>query len=164
MRKLFSLATVGVVLLALSGCGGVNVVDYNDKLVHLQEICYDAESEMMNERDQENYGQVKTLYPTTLATCTQAQVDLAATDAYDGDSALRDAFDAELQLEVAYLQKIGEALTYWDIDELTEEQQTAEDALWQEIDAIETQLATAYEVSETAQKDFAAKHGYELED
>ncbi|MDR0607254.1 MAG: hypothetical protein LBG52_02635 [Candidatus Peribacteria bacterium] len=164
MKKLLSLVMASMALLALPGCGGVNVVDYNDQLVYLQKICYDAENTMMNAREQENYGQVKTLYPSTLATCTQAQADLAVIDAYDGDSTLRDAFDAELQLEVAYLQKLGEAITYWDYDTLTEDQQATEDALWTEISTLEDQLATAYEVSEAVQQEFATKHRYKLKD
>ncbi|MDR2541790.1 MAG: YgdI/YgdR family lipoprotein [Candidatus Peribacteria bacterium] len=164
MKKLLPLGTLALSFLALAGCGSVSVVDYNDRLVALQDVCYDAEAEMTDARDQENYGQVRSLYESALATCTQSQTDIASTDAYDGDTTLRDAFDAELQLELVYLQKIGEIITYWDYDELTDEQQVAEDALWEELDAIEEQLSDAYDVSEAAQKAFADKYGYELED
>ncbi|GHV28133.1 hypothetical protein FACS1894176_10520 [Bacteroidia bacterium] len=164
MKKLLPLGTLALAFLGLAGCGSVSVVDYNDRLVALQDVCYDAEAEMTDARDQENYGQVRSLYEAALFTCTKSQADIASTDAYDGDSALRDAFDTELQLELVYLQKLGEIIAYWDYDELTAEQQVAEDALWEEIDAIEEQLSDAYDVSETAQQAFADKYGYELED
>ncbi|MDR0860598.1 MAG: hypothetical protein LBO09_06595 [Candidatus Peribacteria bacterium] len=163
MKKLLSLGTATLALFALAGCG-VSVVDYNDKLVNLQDVCYNAESEMMEARDQENYGQVKTLYEVALATCTQSEADLAAMDAYDGDSDLRDAFDTELQLELVYLQKIGEVIALWEYDEFTDEQQAIEDALWAEIDAVEEQLSDAYDISEATQQAFADKYGYELKD
>jgi hypothetical protein len=119
---------------------------------------------MMDAWDEENYGLVKSLYPTALETCTKTQNEIAAMDAYNGDSSLKDAFSAEMQLEVLYLQKLGEAFTYRDYDEPTDEQQAAEDAIWAEIDTIEEQLDTAYKASVTAQETFATKHGYELEE
>jgi hypothetical protein len=61
---------------------------------------------MMTAWDEENYGLVKSLYPTTLEACTTAQTQIAAIDAYNDDSSMRDAFNAELQLEIAYLKKI----------------------------------------------------------
>jgi predicted methyltransferase len=55
MKKVFMLGLVALAL-PLTGCGtGVDVVDYNDKLVDLQNACYDAENVMMDAWDQENY-------------------------------------------------------------------------------------------------------------
>lgn len=162
MKKVFMLGLVALAL-PLTGCGtGVDVVDYNDKLVDLQNACYDAENVMMDAWDQENYWLVKTLYPTALEACTDAYNDIVALDAYDENSSLKDAFSAEIQLEVEYLQKVGEILAYWDYDELTAEQQAAEDALWEEADAIEAKIDEAYKISVDAQKAFADKYGYEL--
>jgi hypothetical protein len=97
-----------------------------------------------------------------LEACTDAYNDIVALDAYDENSSLKDAFSAEIQLEVEYLQKVGEILAYWDYDELTAEQQAAEDALWEEADAIEAKIDEAYKISVDAQKAFADKYGYEL--
>lgn len=167
MKKIITggLALSFAALFALAGCGtGVDVIDYNDKLVDLQNDCYEAKDLLIDTWDAENYGVVQSLYPTTLSACTKARDDIAAMDGYEGDTMLRDPFLVEMQLEVAYLQKIGEIIAYWSYDELTEAQELAEEALWDDIDALDEQLSVAYDVSKAAQEAFAKKYGYELED
>jgi hypothetical protein len=49
-------------------------------------------------------------------------------------------------------------MAYWEYDELTDEQQAAEDTLWTELDAIDAQLTEAYDASVAAQATFAENH------
>ncbi len=118
---------------------------------------------MMEARDKENYGETKELYPKVLELCQQSLSGIEAMSGYDGDSTMKDAFLAEMEIEIAYLNKIGEALTYREIDELTEEEITAEENLWKEIDILAQKWEESSTHSETVQKTFAQQHGYELE-
>jgi len=115
---------------------------------------------MMAVWGEENYETVRTLYPNVLETCMKSQGEIAAMDAYKGDSSMRDAFDAELQVQILYLQKLGEVIAYWEYDEeeLTEEQQAAIDALWEEIDILDRQLEAAFNTSVAVQEAFAEKY------
>jgi uncharacterized damage-inducible protein DinB len=164
MKKLFIVAPALAVLFTLAGCGGVDVVDYNDKLVDLADKCFTAEGLMRDAMDQENYGSAKTLYDTTVETCQASQADTAAMEPYDDDASLRDAVDALLQAELAYLGKFGETLPYREYDEFTDEQETAYNALEAELETIEEAINAASESLGDIQEAFAAKHGYELEE
>jgi hypothetical protein len=164
MKKpfLFSLLVAATTIVA--GCGGVEVVDYNDKIVDLANKCLTAENLMWSAIEEENYGSAKTLYATSLETCTAAQADLGALDVYEEDGSLRDAADALLQAEIAYLQKFGDVLTYREYDELTSEQEAAYTAIQNELSVIEAEITAASTNFSTVQDTFAATYGYELEE
>lgn len=160
---IFSLMTIA--LLSLTACSlSPDVIDYNNSLVDLQKVCYAADDNMIDARDDENYGQTKDLYNITVSICADSEVKIAQMEARDWDSSLRDAFDAELKIELAYLAKIGEAIAYWDFDELTDEQTAAQAALRDEIDTLEEQFNAASDASEAIQEAFAQKYNFELED
>jgi hypothetical protein len=140
------------------------VVNYNDKIVDLANKCLTAENLMWSAIEEENYGSAKTLYTTSVDTCTSAQADIVALDAYEGDSSLRDAADALLQAEIAYLQKFGDVLTYREYEELTPEQETTYTAIQNELSTIEAEVTVANTNFATVQENFATTYGYELED
>lgn len=112
----------------------------------------------------ENYGQTKTLLAIAKETCTNSQEWIAQTPDWKWDASLRDAFNEEMLIELEYLAKIEEWIAYWDYEELTTEQEEAENAIWEEVDALDTKFNEASKKSEQVQAIFADKYWYELED
>jgi hypothetical protein len=164
MKKFFILPLLASMTALLTGCGSVDVVDYNNDLVALTEKCFTAESLMRNALDQEDYTSAKTLYTTALETCASTQKAIAALEAFDNDSSLKDAATALLQAENDYLIKFGETLSYREYETLTPEQETAYATLQDELAVIEEAISIADTNLITVQEVFAAKHGYELEE
>lgn len=163
MKKLLMLpAFFG--LFALAGCGGVDVIDYNDKLVDLAETCFTAENLMWDAVDQENYTLAKDLLSSSITTCQKAQTDTAAMEGYNDDVDLRDAVDVLLQAEVAYLTKFQEALPYRELDEISDEEEATYEAIEAELDVLDEASVAASNSLVSIQEAFATKHGYELEE
>ncbi|MDR2415363.1 MAG: hypothetical protein LBD75_01820 [Candidatus Peribacteria bacterium] len=164
MKKTFLFSLLIAATTIVAGCGGVDVVNYNDKIVDLANKCLTAENLMWSAIEEENYDSAKTLYTTSLETCASVQANIAALDSYKEDGSLRDAADALLQAEIAYLQKFGDVLTYREYDELTPEQEAAYTAIQDELSTIEAEVTVANTNFVTIQETFSTTHGYELEE
>jgi hypothetical protein len=157
MKKLLMLPAFAA-LFALTGCGGVDVVDYNDKLVDLAETCFTAENLMWDAVDQENYGIANDLLTSSIDTCTKAQTDTAAMEGYNEDTDLRNAVDGLLKAEVAYLTKFQEALPYRELEELSDEENAAYEAIEAELDALDEASVAASDSLVAIQETFSTKH------
>ncbi|MDR0651373.1 MAG: hypothetical protein LBG59_08500 [Candidatus Peribacteria bacterium] len=161
MKKLFVMLLIATTVVA--GCG-VEVINYNDKVVDLANKCLTAENLMWSAIEEENYGSAQTLYTTSLETCLSAQADIVALDGYEGDESLRDAASELLQAEITYLERFGEVLTYREYEELTPEQEAAYTAIQDELSTIEAEVTSASTNFATVQETFAVTYGYELEE
>ena len=161
MKKLLILPLFAVSFL-LTGCG-VSVVDYNDKIYIQTDNCITAENLIWTAMEEENYGMAKTLHATALETCMVAQAEVEAMGAFEDDSSFRDIANEFLQTEVAYLTKYAEALPYRDIEEFTDEERAAYEAINEELSVLEEKGYALNEELLTIQVEFADKHGYELE-
>jgi len=162
MKKLRLLLTSAVILLA--GCGGVKVIDYNDKLVDLTDACFSAEGTVRDALDAENYGVANELLDAALTTCQTSKTKAEAMDAYKNDSSLKEAVVALLDTEIEYLKTFKDYVAYRSLDELTEEQEAAYNALDAELDAIDNRIVAASDNLVTVQEAFAATHGFDLEE
>ncbi|MDR0370107.1 MAG: hypothetical protein LBH96_06550 [Candidatus Peribacteria bacterium] len=163
MKKLLMLP-IFAALFSLTGCGGVDVIDYNDKLVELAETCFTAENLMWDAVDQENYTLANELLSSSIETCQKTQTDTAAMEGYNDDTDLRDAVDALLQAEVAYLTKFQEALPYRELDEMSDEENANYEAIEAELDILDEASVAASNNLVSIQEAFSTKHGYELEE
>ncbi|MDR2189709.1 MAG: hypothetical protein LBP53_00480 [Candidatus Peribacteria bacterium] len=164
MKKLFSGCILVTLTVLLTGCGKVDVTDYNDKLVEFTDKCFTAEALMQSALQQENYAYVKELHTTALETCTAMQKETVALEAYKNDTSFRNATDTLLQALISYLQKFGELFPYRENTVWTPEQETAYITLEKELGELEKNLQTLNKELEEVQKTFATTYGYEIEE
>lgn len=148
----------------LAGCG-VNVIDYNDKLVELGKACYTAEEVIDTELNLENYEGAQTALTAALNLCAANAETVKNMEGYKDDTDLRDAFAAVLDSEVVYLEKYGELIAYYTLsdEEWTDEVEAAADALFEEVSALYDLTIDASDNLQIVQEAFATRHGYELE-
>jgi hypothetical protein len=82
---------------------------------------------------------------------------------FDKDSSLKDAVVDLLSTEVDYLQKFWSTKTYWNIDNITEEDKVAYESIVNDLYQTEEILNSKFTSLQTTQEGFAAKHGLKLE-
>lgn len=153
-------------LLVLSGCGwSGNVVEYNDSFVSLVKECTDSTQELFNvfQADESTIDSISESLENSINTCKNSESKASKMWDFDKDSSLKDAVVNLLSTEVDYLQKFWSTSHYWNIDNITDEDRAAYDALVTDLYTAEENLNNQFTSLQQTQELFAAKHGLKLE-
>jgi len=175
--RLLSLLGIALVSLALTGCnkdkGDVvieeintdSVVAYNDSLVDFASICIDSEDAVWATYQDESASiqDIETAIDNTISQCGTAKDKVNALWARDGDNTLKDSIVAILEKDIQYYTKFKEILPYLEMDELTEEQTAAYDAIISEIEVIDAELTQANNDLIAIQEEFAVNNWFDLQ-
>ena len=184
--KLLSLLWVIVIFGTLAGCWNKNdvnngnewdlviedisaennaAIDYNDNLVDLASACIMSEESIWDTYNDES-ATVETVtlaINETVDECSKAMNEIKNLGDFEWDSLLKDWVLDIIWKDIAYYSKFNEILPYIAKEQLTEEENTAYEALLAEIETLDNELTEANENLITIQEQFAKTHGYELE-
>ena len=155
-----SLAT----LLILSGCWkSSNVVEYNDWFVTLVKECTDSTQELFNIFNDSTLDSISESLENCIYVCDKSREKASKMWDFDKDSSLKDAVVDLLSTEVDYLEKFWSTKTYWNTDNITEEDKVAYESIVNELYQAEEILNSKFSLLQSTQEDFATKHGLKLE-
>ena len=153
-------------ILILSWCGGSkNVVEYNDSFVSLVKECTDANQALYQNFNVEwaNIDTIAQYLQENISICQNTQSKASQMWDFDKDSSLKDAVVSLLTMEVEYLQKFSETSSYWNIDNLSDEDKAAYDWIVSDLNQSQVLLNQQFTNLQDVQEAFAAKHGLKLE-
>lgn len=141
------------------------VIDYNDNLVDLTSICFESEYGIDNIYSSGSSEDLQWVIDTILAECNKSLTALKKVPAREWDTSLRDAVLPIIELEIAYYEKFQDLVPFQDLDNnsFTEDQFNSYEAIQDELDAIDEDIAAANEKLIKVQEEFAKNHWYELE-
>ena len=184
--KLFSLLGIALFSCALVGCVSDNdtndndiiieeittnegAIDYNDNLVDLTEDCFASEEDVWAAYDWGSAEELQAAIDNTVALCNVAFNNVQVVEPLEEDATLRDGVLQILEGEINYYAKMGDLVAYQsyteeDFDNMSEEDAVAYEAIVQELDSIYALNEEANNALVTIQEEFAANHGYELEE
>ena len=153
-------------LLILSGCGkSTNVVEYNDAFVSLVKECTDSTQDLFKiyQSNDSTLDSVSESVQRCINICDNSRDRASKKWDFDKDSSLKDAVVDLLSTEVEYLKKFWSTERYWNIDNITDEDKVAYDAIVNELYQEEEILNSKFTSLQSTQEAFAAKHGLKLE-
>lgn len=178
MKKFRLLSVLGIALvsLALAGCNKdkgeliieeINtddVIAYNDSLVDFASQCIDSEDAVWNTYQDENSSiqDIEAAIDNTISECSAAKDKVNALWAREGDNSLKDGVIRILENDINYYSKFKEILPYLEIEELTEEQAAAYDAIINEIEVLDNELTEANDDLVAIQEAFASNNLFDL--
>lgn len=143
------------------------VIDYNDTMVDLAYNCISSEDAIWEAytSDVLDIEGIKSAVDNTLKECSNAINQIEALGDWEWDASLKDGVITLLQKGSEYYKKLWETVSYLENPEwLTEEEATAYEALKEEFTAIGQEYETANANLIDIQSQFAANHGFELEE
>ena len=143
------------------------VIDYNDTMVDLAYNCISSEDAIWDAYTSDilDIEGIKSAVDNTLKECSYAITQIEALGGWEWDNSLKDGVIALLQKGTEYYKKLWETVSYLENPEwLTEEEAAAYEALKEEFTAIGQEYETANANLIDIQSQFAANHGFELEE
>lgn len=142
------------------------VINYNDTLVDLASRCIMSEDNIRDTYDNASSSieDIKSAINDTIDECTSIWEDIKKLGDWEWDSSLKDWVIAIIEKEIAYYSKFNELLPYLQKEELTNDEKSAYDKIFAEVEALDEELSDASQNLTTIQEDFSNKHGYKLED
>lgn len=186
MKKIWLLSVIAVLFwsLALTGCintdnkandnniviedvaSNEEVIAYNDNLVDLATECFMSEDNVWTLYDDEEstIADIQSAIDSTLAVCNNAIESVKNLGDRKWDSSLKDGIITILGTDVAYFTNLKEEIPYLEIEELTEEQNAAYEAIVAKRVELSDAMDVASENLITIQAEFAKTHGYDLEE
>ena len=141
-----------------------NVVEYNDSFVAIVKDCTDSTQNLFDVYQTDS--SVDSILDTLngcVDVCQSAQEKAAKLWDFDKDSSLKDAVVSLLSAEVEYLKKFWESSSYWNMENITDEDRVAYDWFINELQQLEDKLNDQFLSLQQVQELFAAKHGLKLE-
>lgn len=143
------------------------VIDYNDTMVDLAYNCISSEDAIWEAytSDVLDIEGIKSAVDNTLKECSYAITQIEALGGWEWDNSLKDGVITLLQKGSEYYKKLWETVSYLENPEwLTEEEAAAYETLKEEFTAIGEEYEAANANLITIQSQFAANHGFELEE
>lgn len=165
MKKSLLILSLSMFLI-LSGCGkSSNVVEYNDGFVALVKECTDSTQDLFKvyQSNESTLDSISQSLEDCISICDKSREKASKMWDFDKDSSLKDAVVDLLSTEVDYLQKFWSTKTYWNIDNITEEDKVAYESIVNDLYQTEEILNSKFTSLQTTQEGFAAKHGLKLE-
>ena len=153
-------------ILVLSGCGwSNNVVEYNDSFVAIVKECTEANQALFQtfESNTSTLDSIADGVQANIEICSNASKKASELWDYEKDSSLKDAVVDLLSTEVEYLQKFAATNHYRNIDNLSDEDREAYDAVASDLNEAQNLLNQKFVNLQDVQEAFAAKHGLKLE-
>ena len=150
----------------LSGCGwSNNIVEYNDSFVAIVKECTEVNQALFQtfESNTSTLDSIADGVQTNIEICSNASKKASELWDYEKDSSLKDAVIDLLDTEVEYLQKFAATKHYRNIDNLTDEDREAYDAVTSDLNATQNVLNQKFTDLQDIQEAFAAKYGLKLE-
>jgi len=176
--KLLSLFGLALVSLALVGCnkdksGDIiiedidtdSVISYNDNLVDFASACIESEDAVWATYQDETASiqDIEAAINNTISECNTAKDRVNALWARDGDNSLKDSVVTIIEKDIEYYSKFKEILPFLEMDELSEEQAAAYDAIISEIEVIDAELTEANNNLINIQEAFAENNWFDLQ-
>lgn len=165
MKKSLLILSLSMFLI-LSGCWkSSNVVEYNDGFVALVKECTDSTQDLFKvyQSNESTLDLISQSLEDCISICDKSREKASKMWDFDKDSSLKDAVVDLLSTEVDYLQKFWSTKTYWNIDNITEEDKVAYESIVNDLYQTEEILNSKFTSLQTTQEAFAAKHGLKLE-
>jgi hypothetical protein len=165
MKKSLLILSLSMFLI-LSGCWkSSNVVEYNDGFVALVKECTDSTQDLFKvyQSNESTLDSISQSLEDCISICDKSREKASKMWDFDKDSSLKDAVVDLLSTEVDYLQKFWSTKTYWNIDNITEEDKVAYESIVNDLYQTEEILNSKFTSLQTTQEAFAAKHGLKLE-
>ena len=153
-------------ILILSGCGwSNNIIEYNDSFVAIVKECTEVNQALFQtfESNTSTLDSIADGVQANIEICSNASKKASELWDYEKDSSLKDAVIDLLDTEVEYLQKFAATNHYRNIDNLTDEDKEAYDAVTSDLNATQNVLNQKFTDLQDVQEAFAAKHGLKLE-
>lgn len=141
------------------------VIEYNDNLVDLAYSCISSEDNIWNRFDDEEASteSIQEAIDDTISKCTSVIEDIDNLWDWEWDSSLKDAAIVTIEKDIAYFDKLSELLPYTEKEDLTDEENATYEALFDEIETLDSELLLANENLAAVQEEFAKNHWFELE-
>lgn len=141
------------------------VSNYNDTLRELTSNCINSQNEILDlyADENESINSIQEAIDNSLNICQDALNQINVLWDREWDNSLKDWIVAVIEIYMKYYRKFSDFLPYSKIDNPTQEESKAVEAIVNELNAIEDELWEANEKLTQIQEDFANEHGYSLE-
>lgn len=164
MKKSFLIISLLSVLI-LSWCGDSNVVEYNDNLVAIVKECTDSTQALLETYNSEGVtvDSIQESLQKWITVCQNAELKANKLWDYEKDSSLKDWVIDLFSTQIQYLEKFWLTSRYRNIDNITDDDKLAYDAVVGELYQLEPELNLKFLALQEIQEAFAAKHWLKLE-
>ena len=144
----------------------LSVWDYNDKLVNTVAKCTDANLDLyekFNAEDWASIEDIEAVVQNNINICQNSMQTVLKLWDYDNDSSLKDVVVELLEIEVDYLDKFSRTTNYRDEDNISDEDKANYDSIITELNNTNDLLNQKFEEVQDVQEVFAEKYWLELE-
>ena len=162
MKKTVIFGLIWIGLLSLVGCWtSMTVVEYNDAFIAAVNKCLEPTQSLWTEF--ENWSTDLSSLQWDIELCKTASDDASDLWNFDWDASLKDAVVGFLDTYVDYLEKFADTNPYWDVEEISIDDEENYKSLIKELSEIEWNLNSQMTVLQETQEAFAAKHWLKLQ-